>query len=147
MSSATLLALTPGEFLRFYSKIARPIDSTQCWLWIGSRNRRGGYGRFRLREKLWVAHRVAYEAFCGPIPEGLTLDHLCRCTRCVNPTHLEPVTVAENIRRGTQGWNMSVRTHCPRGHTYDETNTRMDKRGSRHCRACAREKARERRAR
>ncbi|MGH9151353.1 MAG: HNH endonuclease [Acidimicrobiales bacterium] len=33
-------------------------------------------------------------------PEGLTLDHLCRDRRCVNPAHLEPVTVAENLRRG-----------------------------------------------
>jgi hypothetical protein len=46
------------------------------------------------------AHRVAYELYVGPIPEGLTIDHLCRVRTCVNPLHLEPVTLAENIKRG-----------------------------------------------
>lgn len=46
-----------------------------------------------------LAHRVAYEALVGRIPDGLTLDHLCENKRCVNPDHLEPVTRAENLRR------------------------------------------------
>lgn len=132
--------------IRFYRKIAFPPDRSYCWRWMAFRNPKGGYGRFSFRGKLWIAHRFSYEVFCGPIPEGLTLDHLCRRTSCVNPFHLEPVTNAENIRRGTQGWNMSIKTHCPRGHEYDLLNTYWSKRGSRHCRACAREKARERRS-
>jgi hypothetical protein len=46
------------------------------------------------------AHRFYYEKKCGPIPDGLTLDHLCRIRACVNPDHLEPVTNTENCRRG-----------------------------------------------
>ena len=49
-----------------------------------------------------LAHRVYYERHVGPVPEGLELDHLCRNPGCVNPEHLEPVTHAENIRRGYQ---------------------------------------------
>jgi hypothetical protein len=37
--------------------------------------------------------------FVGPVPEGLELDHLCRVTTCVRPSHLEPVTTGENVRR------------------------------------------------
>jgi hypothetical protein len=124
------------------------ITDDGCWLWTGYRNPEPkNYGRIRVYGRLWTTHRLAYEVLVGPIPEGLTLDHLCRRPPCINPAHLEPVTVQENIARGTQGWNMRIKTHCPRGHPYDEVNTWRDKRGIRYCRACAREKARERRAR
>lgn len=129
---------------RFWSK-ARFDPDTGCFNWTAYRNKRGGYGRFRLHGRLEVAHRVGYELAGGTIPDGLTLDHLCRNTACVNPLHLEPVTVSENIRRGTQGWNHSVKTHCPNGHPYDETNTYLNKRNQRICRTCSRDRARERR--
>ncbi len=48
---------------------------------------------------MWLAHRYAYVRAYGEIPQGLSIDHLCRNTRCVNPTHLEAVTLAENTRR------------------------------------------------
>jgi hypothetical protein len=71
---------------------------TPCWLW--KRHINGtGYGMVR-DGKLRLAHRVYYERAKGPIPEGLTLDHLCRQRHCVNPDHLEAVTLKENIRRG-----------------------------------------------
>jgi hypothetical protein len=71
-----------------------------CWIWTAHRNPLG-YGQFRPKGKQTVrAHRFAYELLLGPIPEGMTLDHLCRNTRCVNPDHLEPVTAIENYRRG-----------------------------------------------
>jgi hypothetical protein len=65
-----------------------------CWEWSGYRDLRG-YGRF----DSFLAHRIAYELTVGPIPIGLTLDHLCRNASCVNPGHLEPVSITENDRR------------------------------------------------
>lgn len=69
-----------------------------CWLWTGTIERTG-YGRFWLGGRQEIAHRASYALLIGPIPEGLTIDHLCRVRACVNPDHLEPVTLAENIRR------------------------------------------------
>lgn len=74
-------------------------DQHGCWLWQGRPSLSGGYGRVRIAGVLYYAHRVAYEAFIGPIPDGLTIDHLCRVTLCINPAHLEPVTFSENTRR------------------------------------------------
>jgi hypothetical protein len=47
-----------------------------------------------------LAHRAYYETHVGPIPQGLQIDHKCGNKLCVNPHHLEPVTGAENVRRG-----------------------------------------------
>ncbi|MDP9224875.1 MAG: HNH endonuclease [Actinomycetota bacterium] len=95
-----------------------------------------------------LAHRVAYELLVGPIPEGLTLDHLCRNTSCVNPQHLEPVTVRENVLRG-MGWGAKNKrkTHCHRGHPFDAKNTLRIPGGTRKCRTCANQASREYRLR
>jgi hypothetical protein len=126
--------------------------NTGCWLHAGSKT--GEYSGFQYRGKYCRAHRVSYEHYVGPIPKGLILDHLCRVTSCVNPSHLEPVTYAENTRRGLisalrHTWvNMPVhsssrKTHCPNGHEYTEENTRVNKRGSRECITCTRVRLRE----
>lgn len=70
----------------------------ECWPWIGA-IMPTGYGSIRVRKTVRLAHRVAYELLIGPIPDGLTIDHLCSVRHCVNPHHLEPVTRAENNRR------------------------------------------------
>ncbi len=112
---------------RFWEKVDKSGD---CWLWTASRDTTG-YGCIRVAGVLRVAHRVAFEMAFGAT--ALELDHLCRVRACVNPSHLEPVTHAENMRRGA--W--ARKTHCPRGHAYDETNTcRHAATGNRYCREC-----------
>jgi hypothetical protein len=112
---------------------------TGCWLWTGSTGR-GGYGQISsgAAKKHLLVHRVSYEIHVGPIPEGLTLDHLCRVRRCCNPTHLEPVTLRENVLRGeTLAAANAAKGRCPQGHEYTPENTYVYRRG-RACRICSR---------
>ncbi len=115
---------------------------TGCWLWTG-RLHRNGYGAFWDGKRLALAHRVAHELFVGPIPAGLTIDHLCRNPSCVNPTHLEPVTQRVNDLRGNTMAAMRARvTACPQGHPYSDANTSRDSKGRRYCKTCHRDRAR-----
>lgn len=74
---------------------------TPCWIWPLA-PKSTGYGLWRRQGDSRLAHRVAYERAVGPIPPGLEIDHLCRVKVCVRPDHLEPVTHAENGRRGAR---------------------------------------------
>lgn len=79
--------------------VAVRVSQKGCWLWLGALDRHG-YGRRTIAGRQHQVHRLVYEEAKGAIPAGCDLDHLCRNPRCVNPAHLEPVTTAENIRRG-----------------------------------------------
>lgn len=119
--------------------IAAKIDfGPGCWLWMGATQTRG-YGSAALNGRTHLAHRLVYELLVGPIPTGLTLDHLCYVKRCVNPNHLEPVTAVENKRRET-----SSRTHCLRGHELAGANLRVNGNGHRSCKTCLADKRAER---
>lgn len=78
------------------------IEVGDCWVWLGNRERHG-YGMVTINNKGRLVHRVLWEHLVGAIPSGLELDHLCRNPSCCNPDHLEPVTHAENVRRGFSG--------------------------------------------
>lgn len=112
------------------------IDESGCWLWRAALNN-DGYGKFSVARKHWAAHRYSYVAAFGPIPQGLTLDHKCRIRHCVNPDHLEAVTMRENLMRGNtlQALN-AAKTHCKRGHEFTVNNTDYDSGGWRQCREC-----------
>jgi hypothetical protein len=127
---------------RFIQKIA--VDDDGCWVWTGARQKRGGYGLVRIGSRVdgsthaALVHRVVFEMLRSKVDDGLELDHLCRVRACCNPDHLEPVTHAENVRRGRVGDRERRRTHCPQGHPYSHENTILY-RGSRSCRQCGRE--------
>lgn len=130
---------------RFMAKVDR---SGECWLWLAGRNN-GGYGSFGLRGKYALAHRVAYEHFVGPIPDGWTIDHMCHnkdlscagdrsCPHraCANPAHLEAVTQRINNLRGHGPTAMRAQqTHCKRGHEFTPDNI-IRTNGGRSCRTC-----------
>ena len=89
---------------RFWSKVEKTgftssegVGTGECWIFRGAHLR--GYGIFWAAGSNRFAHRWAYEQLVGPIPEGMTLDHLCYTRNCVRPEHLEPVTSGENVRR------------------------------------------------
>lgn len=129
-----------------------PEPNSGCWIWWGAASELG-YGRIGVGSRLTNnrgmrgAHRVMYELYRGPIPEGLVLDHLCRVPSCVNPDHLEAVTQGVNLKRGLNvgmtpqckaaGYaHKAAITHCPHGHEYTKENTSYNTRGGRGCRTC-----------
>lgn len=113
------------------------IDPSGCILWTGSINN-CGYGRITANGQSRYVHRLVWELFVGPVPDGLQLDHLCRVRHCANVAHLEPVSPRENVLRGdTFAAAYALKTHCPHGHEYTPANTKIN-RGRRFCRTCAR---------
>lgn len=116
---------------------ANASEGDGCWLWQGTKMT-VGYGMLPLGGGPKVyAHRFAYELLVAPIPRGLHIDHLCRVRLCVNPSHLEPVTMAENKRRGMSANAINARkSHCQRGHEFTPENTRVSPLGHRECRTC-----------
>ena len=135
---------------RFWSKVDKngPVPSHRpdlgpCWIWTAGKC--NGYGHFYDGAKMRIAHRYSLELAGITAPDGYEPDHLCRVRACVRPSHLEMVTHAENIRRGLTGkvnHRNAVKTHCPHGHPYDESNTgpsrQPDGSVKRRCRTCHR---------
>ncbi len=120
---------------------ARRVDPAECVLWQGCRDR-DGYGARSVNGKRVFVHRWVYEQVHGPIPPGMTVDHLCRNPACYNLDHLEAVSRADNNRRAT--WRHS----CKYGHLMTPENTLWESSGQRRCRTCrteTRERSKQRR--
>lgn len=109
---------------------------TPCWIWRGERN---SYVTVRYGGGQSTGHRIAWEMAHGPIPSGSHVHHRCEVKTCVNPEHLELLTRAEHMARHAE-----QRTHCRRGHPFNDANSVVTSRGARSCLACRRERHRER---
>lgn len=126
----------------------RMVITSTCWLWVGTKTTKG-YGIIYLnrsgkRIAQLRAHRVSYETYYGKIPEGMVVDHLCRVRNCVNPAHLEAVTIGENVLRGTALSAINrQKLYCKHGHMFNKDNTVIRLGGGRTCLTCKRRRARE----
>ena len=135
MNSATpLLKGGSVPFIKQISLLERfeqkyiPEPNSGCWLWTAGVNRLG-YGTIGTGSrsdgsmKKSFAHRVSYALYRREIPDGLTIDHLCRVRCCVNPDHLDTVSQGVNNLRGRSASSLnSAKTHCPRGHEFNEAS-------------------------
>jgi hypothetical protein len=121
---------------QFWRRVSRPDGANGCWEWTGMKDA-AGYGFV----SEYRAHRYAYTLLVGPIPENLVIDHLCRVTSCVNPTHLEPVPNGINVLRGFgPPASNSRKTHCCRGHDITQPGSyyvRPSRPRERRCRVCS----------
>lgn len=120
---------------RFWDKVDLSGD---CWVWLGAKNNKG-YGQIRFGSDCVYVHRLSYEYFHNIILYKLVVDHLCRNTLCVNPSHLEMVTNAENIRRGDVSGKFKA--YCPKGHDYSVSGVRWGKNKAKFCKLCVYERS------
>lgn len=96
-----------------------------CWEWQLRLND-GGYGLFSVYGGAGpvLAHRLALHVAGRPVPEDMTVDHLCRNRRCINPDHLDIVTRGVNSLRGDGYYAVNARkSHCAHGHEFTDENT------------------------
>lgn len=130
-------------FSEWLSQRITPEPNTGCWLWAGAVTPKG-YASARWKGRAQAVHRLVFKMTRGAIPRPLVLDHLCRVRCCVNPAHLEVVTVRENNLRGVGLMAQNARkTSCVNGHPFTVENTRVRNDG-RECIICKRAAAKRR---
>lgn len=91
---------------------------TGCWEWGGTRDE-AGYGKVRFYGPRVMAHRLAYEAWIGPIEGDLLVRHSCDNPPCINPAHLLIGTQVDNMR------DMEERGRARRRHGEDNGNAKL----------------------
>lgn len=133
---------------RFWAKVDIRADH-ECWLWQGAIRQRG-YGTIYVKGRSRPAHQVAWEIHNGKaFPTGKMACHSCDNPPCVNPHHIWPGTMSDNIRDACEkgrltppaqreGWvsHNKLKTHCKRGHELSGDNLIVRPSGRRGCRAC-----------
>lgn len=111
----------------------------ECWPWAGWKNR-DGYPAHSVRVdgevRRATPYRITHEMEYGRIPPDLEADHLCRNRGCCNPHHIEAVTHDENMARSIP--MNAKKTHCHKGHPFNDENTYVTPDGRRMCRTCQR---------
>ncbi len=130
--------------LKEYIQKRIEVQPNGCWNWVRALTT-DGYPSAGINRKVYNMHRISYRVYVGPIRKKMTIDHLCRNTKCMNPAHLEQVTNRVNILRGNCKSAVNARkTHCMRGHEFNKENTKICKKGkgktARACRTCLRAK-------
>lgn len=141
----TVDRISTKDLTRLFSKIsinpAIQWNGSPCWGWA-ARVSDDGYGQFWWQGTMERAHRVLYAWLVGKLPKryAFHVDHLCRNRACCNPVHLEMVTAEENAARSNAPPTINKRkTHCVRGHEFTDSNTKIERTGSRRCVTCKRD--------
>lgn len=134
--------MSKSDKIRFWDKVSFQKDH---WFWIGAKSSIG-YGCFKLKEKNFCSHRIAYYLINKQRQVSLShdLDHLCRIKECVNPNHLELVTHTENCMRGLNGIKLKFckkGLHKLEGWNRSVTKTRENGTQQTRCRSCANTRA------
>jgi len=113
------------------------VDKTKdCWIWNGAKTT-DGYGQIKSGDKIQYVHRLSYQFHKGEIPKGLQIDHLCRVRNCINPEHLQVVTLRENVLRGNSIPAINARKkQCIKGHLLIGLNLVKSVLPVRKCRIC-----------